>query len=233
MASPTWQAAATAVCVAAASVRNSSVPAAPVIAICAGPAGPSSRVVHTGSAGRPSSAAALVHHPFDAVDVLDSRRIQVGVDRGDQLVLVGVALRQAHVHAAGREISDGGADRADALAATPDRCGRRRCRLRLPELDCQPRAAAAAGSGSSGRRRRPAAPPERRRTASAPCRARWPANEHMPSTPASTMQASTSGAIDQNMSRPSCSSRGFAGLGAGCGWVVIVASIPGPKGRTG
>ena len=56
-------------------------------------------------------------------------------------------------------------------------------------------------------------------------------NEHMPSTPASTMQASTNGAIDQNMSRPSCSSRDLAGLGAGCGWVVMVASIPGPKRR--
>ena len=38
------------VCVAAASVRYSSVPAAPVIAICAGPLAPFSRVVHTGSA---------------------------------------------------------------------------------------------------------------------------------------------------------------------------------------
>src|ERR1700694_12470 len=73
----------------------------------------------------------------------------------------------------------------------------------------------------------------------------------MPSIPASTMQASTSGAMDQNMSRPSCNSRGLAGLGAGaagpatsepraagpatsepgCGWVVIGASIPAPARR--
>src|SRR4051812_19714498 len=65
----------------------------------------------------------------------------------------------------------------------------------------------------------------------------------MPSTPANTMHAITSGAIDQNMSRPSCSSRGFAGLGAGAAWaatfrggsgsVVIAASIPGAKRRPG
>jgi len=42
------------VCVAAASVRYSFVPAAPVMAICAGPPAPFSRVVHTGSAGLPS-----------------------------------------------------------------------------------------------------------------------------------------------------------------------------------
>ena len=42
-------------CTAAASVRYSSVPAAPVIAICAGPVGPFSRVVHTGSASSPPS----------------------------------------------------------------------------------------------------------------------------------------------------------------------------------
>src|ERR1700738_1079780 len=42
------------VCVAAASVRYSSVPAAPVIAMCAGPPSPFSRVVHTGSARLPS-----------------------------------------------------------------------------------------------------------------------------------------------------------------------------------
>src|ERR1700761_8514725 len=35
------------------------------------------------------------------------------------------------------------------------------------------------------------------------------------------MQATTSGAIDQNMSRPSCSSRGLAGLAVGSGCVVI------------
>src|SRR5213592_973627 len=61
----------------------------------------------------------------------------------------------------------------------------------------------------------------------------------MPSIPASTTQAITSGAIDQNMSRPSCSIRGFAGLGAGAAWpaifgggsgsVVIAASIPAAK----
>ena len=32
------------------------------------------------------------------------------------------------------------------------------------------------------------------------------------------MHAATSGAIDQNISRPSCNNRGLAGLGAGCGW---------------
>src|SRR6267378_504168 len=42
------------VCVAAARIRYSSVPAAPVIAICAGPPGPDSRVLHTASAGLPS-----------------------------------------------------------------------------------------------------------------------------------------------------------------------------------
>jgi hypothetical protein len=31
----------------------------------------------------------------------------------------------------------------------------------------------------------------------------------MPSNPANTMQAITRGAIDQNMSRPSCNIRGF------------------------
>src|ERR1700759_742983 len=39
----------------------------------------------------------------------------------------------------------------------------------------------------------------------------------MPTTPASTMQATTSGAIDQNMSRPSCSNRGLVGFAEGCG----------------
>src|ERR1700754_4155822 len=63
----------------------------------------------------------------------------------------------------------------------------------------------------------------------------------MPSTPASTTQASTSGAIDQNMSRPSWSSLDFAGLGCGTAWPAtfrrgwgcpsINASIPAPKGR--
>src|ERR1700723_4491238 len=42
------------------------------------------------------------------------------------------------------------------------------------------------------------------------------------------MQATTSGAIDQNMSRPSCRSRGLAGLAAGSGWVVTarVSQLP-------
>src|SRR5882672_9241980 len=46
--------------------------------------------------------------------------------------------------------------------------------------------------------------------------------------PASTMQATTSGAIDQNMSRPSCSSRGLAGLAVGSGSVVTarVSQLP-------
>src|SRR6201986_1740005 len=46
--------------------------------------------------------------------------------------------------------------------------------------------------------------------------------------PASTMQATTSGAIDQNMSRPSCSSRGLAGLAVGSGCVVTarVSQLP-------
>src|SRR6201992_4523696 len=35
------------------------------------------------------------------------------------------------------------------------------------------------------------------------------------------MQATTSGAIDQNRSRPPCSSRGLAGLAVGSGCVVI------------
>ncbi len=34
------------------------------------------------------------------------------------------------------------------------------------------------------------------------------------------MQATTSGASDQNMSRPSCSNRGFGSLGTGPGWLV-------------
>src|SRR6476469_9518181 len=42
------------------------------------------------------------------------------------------------------------------------------------------------------------------------------------------MHTATSGASDQNMSRPSCSSRGLAGLGTGCGSVVTTASIPAP-----
>src|ERR1700723_4261410 len=42
------------------------------------------------------------------------------------------------------------------------------------------------------------------------------------------MQATTSGAIDQNMSRPSCRSRGLAGLAAGSGCVVTarVSQLP-------
>src|ERR1700680_1983332 len=42
------------------------------------------------------------------------------------------------------------------------------------------------------------------------------------------MQATTSGAIDQNMSRPSCSSRGLAGLAVGSGCVVTarVSQLP-------
>src|ERR1700746_1980499 len=34
------------------------------------------------------------------------------------------------------------------------------------------------------------------------------------------MQATTRGAIDQNISRPSCSSRGLGGLTVGCGCIV-------------
>ncbi|CDO32399.1 hypothetical protein BN979_05227 [Mycolicibacterium vulneris] len=56
----------------------------------------------------------------------------------------------------------------------------------------------------------------------------------MPSIPASTMQATTSGAIDQNISRPSCSNRDFSGFGTGVGWEVgsedMLVSIPAPKG---
>src|SRR5271168_495755 len=42
------------------------------------------------------------------------------------------------------------------------------------------------------------------------------------------MQATTSGAIDQNMSRPSCSSRGLAGLavGSGCEVTIRVSQLP-------
>src|ERR1700737_932705 len=42
------------------------------------------------------------------------------------------------------------------------------------------------------------------------------------------MQATTSGAIDQNISRPPCSSRGLAGLAVGCGCVVTarVSQLP-------
>src|SRR5271170_3806902 len=42
------------------------------------------------------------------------------------------------------------------------------------------------------------------------------------------MQATTSGAIDQNMSRPSCSSRGLAGLAVGSGCIVTsrVSQLP-------
>src|ERR1700727_1932658 len=42
------------------------------------------------------------------------------------------------------------------------------------------------------------------------------------------MQATTSGAIDQNMSRPSCSSRGLAGLavGSGCEVTARVSQLP-------
>src|ERR1700761_373571 len=43
--------------------------------------------------------------------------------------------------------------------------------------------------------------------------------------PASTMQATTSGAIDQNMSRPSCSSRGLA-VGSGCVVTARVSQLP-------
>src|SRR5208283_4247646 len=39
----------------------------------------------------------------------------------------------------------------------------------------------------------------------------------MPTKPASKMHPSTSGMSDHNMSRPSCSSRGLAGLGTGAG----------------
>ena len=42
-------------------------------------------------------------------------------------------------------------------------------------------------------------------------------NEHMPTIAARTMQASTSGASDQNMSRPSWNS-----LGLGSGWVTAL-----------
>ncbi len=190
-------------CVAAASVRYSSVPAAPVIAICAGPPAPFSRVVHTGSAGLPSCLAALVDHPFHAVDVLRPRRIEVGVDGGDQLVLVGVALRQAQVHAAGRQIADGGADGADLLA-----------RRRIGAAAVDALAAAGVGLPAVGQPRQPDRDLEgvgvglqrgrsvvgRRRSLARPARRE---TSTCPSTPASTMQASTSGAIDQNMSRPS------------------------------
>src|ERR1700738_686922 len=46
--------------------------------------------------------------------------------------------------------------------------------------------------------------------------------------PARMMQPTTSGAIDQNISRPSCSSRGLAGLAVGCGCVVTprVSQLP-------
>ena len=37
----------------------------------------------------------------------------------------------------------------------------------------------------------------------------------MPTRPASKMQPSTNGINDQNMSRPSCSNRGLAGLATG------------------
>src|SRR5690606_36478930 len=60
----------------------------------------------------------------------------------------------------------------------------------------------------------------------------------MPSRPASTTQASTSGAIDQNMSRPSCSRRGLGSgatgpeaCGPGADGVVISPSIPAPAHR--
>src|SRR6202022_4228437 len=43
------------------------------------------------------------------------------------------------------------------------------------------------------------------------------------------MQATTSGAIDQNISRPSCSSRGLAGLAVGCGWRVTKRGSPLPS----
>src|SRR5271154_4261287 len=46
--------------------------------------------------------------------------------------------------------------------------------------------------------------------------------------PAKMMQATTSGAIDQNISRPSCNSRGWAGLAVGSGCVVTsrVSQLP-------
>jgi fructose-1,6-bisphosphatase II len=40
-------------------------------------------------------------------------------------------------------------------------------------------------------------------------------NEHIPTKPASTMHPMSSGASDQNMSRPSCNRRGLAGLATG------------------
>src|SRR5882672_9032660 len=43
--------------------------------------------------------------------------------------------------------------------------------------------------------------------------------------PASTMHPSTSGTSDQNMSRPSCNSRGLAGLGVGCGSAVVTPPV--------
>src|SRR6202049_5171103 len=45
------------------------------------------------------------------------------------------------------------------------------------------------------------------------------------------MQATTSGAIDQNMSRPSCSSRGLAGLAVGSGCVGTARGSQLPRGN--
>ncbi len=67
----------------------------------------------------------------------------------DQLVLVGVALRQAHVHAAGREVPDGGADGARLLARGRVGAAAVDARRGSRSWPASRRAASAAGSGSS------------------------------------------------------------------------------------
>jgi len=94
---------------------------------------------------------------------------------------------------------------------------------RDPELACQPdgscgtrigmRSAAASALSAAGASYCGAGP------LPGPCGA----NEHIPSIPASAIQATTSGAMDQNMSRPSCSSRSFAGRGTGTDWPSAAA----------
>ena len=132
---------------------------------------------------------AVVDHPPHAVDVLGAGRRQVGIDRRRP------ACPRRRCSASGsctcrrREVPDGRAHGARPAGPRRHRYGRRRCPCGCRSWPASRRAAAAAGPGSSARRRRPAAPRARHRSASGPWPGPFGANEHMPSTPASTMQA--------------------------------------------
>ena len=159
-----------AVWVAVASVRNSSTLPAPRYRDLGAPVG---TIQMRGPHRLAAVCGTLVDDPLHTRDVLGTRRVHVGVDRTHQLVLVGIALRQAHVHARGRDVADRGHLGADLLT-------RRRVRARpvdsvaapgvgLPAVgqrrqpDREPRAS----------RRRPSAPPRRRSSGSGPAVARW------------------------------------------------------------